>query len=414
MTLVGTSLLSLVATFTKMLAGLAISKALAVYVGPTGMAVVGQFQNFVQLALTAGKAGIDTGVTKYTAERRGENEPLARLFGTALRISLIASVSIGVALIVTSREASQRILHSDSHAYVFVVFGITLGMFVLNNLLLAILNGLHEIRTYIGINIFQNLFSLAFTAGLIALFGLDGALIALVTNQSVTLLLVLVTLRRHPLIRRELFRAAFDRGTGTQLGRYAMMTVVSTIAVPVTTMLVRDHIARTMGLTEAGYWQAAWYVSSVYLSVVTTSLSVYYLPKLASLSDKGALRAELRAGYAVVLPLMAAITLLVYAGRDLILRTVFTEAFAPMLDLLPWLLVGDVVKMASWLLSYLMVAKAMTSAFIATEVMFSASFVVLCMVLTPSQGLEGVMQAHALNYAVYLLAVGWLTRRFWA
>jgi PST family polysaccharide transporter len=78
-----------------------------------------------------------------------------------------------------------------------------------------------------------------------------------------------------------------------------------------------------------------------------------------------------------------------------------------------WMLIGDVVKLASWLLAYLMLAKAMTRAFIVTEVVFSASFVVLARILVGEYGIEGVTYAYTINYAMYFVAVATVTRRYW-
>lgn len=413
MTLIKTSLLSLISTATKMLAGLVISKAIAVHVGPAGLAIVGQFQNFIQLFMTAAKGAIDTGVTKYTAEYGSDSERLSKLFSTALRISLAASTIVGIALVVASEQFSLHFLRSGAYAYVLVVFGFTIVLFVLNNLLLSILNGLHEIRTYITINVIQSVCALVLTTTLVVAFQLDGALIALVTNQSVVLLIVLWMLRKHRLLRPENFLKGFDRGIAKQLSQYTMMTVASAVAAPVSTMLVRDHIGTTLGLDAAGYWQGAWYVSSIYLTVVTTSLAVYYLPKLSATTDKGQLRAELRNGSLTIMPIVIVMATGIFIGRDVIVKLVFTAEFMPMLELFRWMLVGDVIKLASWLFSYLMLAKAMTKTFIATEIVFSATFVMLSMALTPSYGLQGIMYAHALNYLFYLVAIVVLTRRLW-
>ncbi|HBC6705092.1 TPA: O-antigen flippase, partial [Proteus mirabilis] len=101
MTLIKTSILSLIATFFKMLSGLIINKAISVYIGPAGLAIIGQFQNFSQLVLIAAQGAINNGVVKYTAEYGKESKLLPILFSTALRISLITSISIGLLLIST-------------------------------------------------------------------------------------------------------------------------------------------------------------------------------------------------------------------------------------------------------------------------------------------------------------------------
>jgi O-antigen/teichoic acid export membrane protein len=413
MNLIKTSLLSLASTTAKMLAGLAISKALAIYVGPAGLAVVGQFQNFVQLALTIAKGGLDTGVTKYTAEYGQDQVRLSHLFATALRICIACCALVSAALVIAADPLSRYFLHSDAYAYVMRLFGVTIGLFVLNSLLLAILNGLQEIRTYIVVNIMQSVLTLALTTALIVSLGLDGALVALVTNQSLVLFVVLWRLRHHPIIRIAAFRGTFDRSEARRLSKFALMAGVSAIVSPLASILVRDHVTQTIGLTEAGYWQGIWYISSTYLTVVTTTLAIYYLPKLSATVDKRDLRAELRKGYFVIMPIVMAAALCVYLTREWVVRILFTEDFMPMVGLFRWMLIGDVVKLASWLIAYLMLAKAMTRAFIVTEVVFSASFVLFSMVLTDHFGLVGVTYAHALNYALYLFAVVVLTRRFW-
>jgi PST family polysaccharide transporter len=81
-----------------------------------------------------------------------------------------------------------------------------------------------------------------------------------------------------------------------------------------------------------------------------------------------------------------------------------------MRGLFMWQLIGDVFKLAAWLLGYLMLAKAMTQAFILTEVFFSAFFVGLTFWFVNNFGLIGVTYAHAVNYAVLLVVVFFITR----
>jgi PST family polysaccharide transporter len=143
------------------------------------------------------------------------------------------------------------------------------------------------------------------------------------------------------------------------------------------------------------------------------TLSVYFLPKLSATHEKVKLRRELLAGYAIIMPTVMVFAFGVYLSRDLLIRIVFTEEFAPMVELFRWMLIGDVIKLASWLVAYLMLAKAMTKSFVVTEVIFSASLVFLSIVMTDNYGLVGVTYAHTLNYTMYLFAVAILTQRFW-
>ncbi len=68
------------------------------------------------------------------------------------------------------------------------------------------------------------------------------------------------------------------------------MTIVSIIMGPLSLLIVRNYIGDNLGWDKAGYWQGVWYISSIYLMIITTSLSVYYLPKLSELKDKNDLK----------------------------------------------------------------------------------------------------------------------------
>ncbi len=73
-----------------------------------------------------------------------------------------------------------------------------------------------------------------------------------------------------------------------------------------------------------------------------------------------------------------------------------------MRELFAWQMLGDTLKMASWILGYLMLGQAMIKLFMMTEIIFSASFVGLTWILTSWIGFQGVVIAFALNYALQL------------
>jgi PST family polysaccharide transporter len=76
-----------------------------------------------------------------------------------------------------------------------------------------------------------------------------------------------------------------------------------------------------------------------------------------------------------------------------------------MRDLFAWQMIGDTLKIGSWILAYLMLGKAMTKLFIGSEIIFAGSFYALTHVFTGLMGLEGVTLAHAINYFLYWIVM---------
>lgn len=104
----------------------------------------------------------------------------------------------------------------------------------------------------------------------------------------------------------------------------------------------------------------------------------------------------------------------IYFCKDLIVWLLFTEEFEPIKELFVWQLIGDVIKLAAWLLSYLMLAKAMVRYLVVTEILFSILFVVLSILFVQRYGLIGVTYAFALNYTIYFLVMARRIKSFFA
>ena len=412
MTLIKTSILSFIATSVKIIAGLVINKAVAVYIGPAGLALIGQFQNFMQLIMTAAQGAINAGITKYLAEYGNDSDRIPVLLSSASKISFFTSIVVGLTLVIFSDFASIHFLKNEEYAYIFVIFGFTVVLFVVNNILLSALNGLKEIKLFISINIIQSIYSLVFTTILIFYLGLDGALIALVTNQSVVLGVVLFLLRKHPIIKAANFKRGIDKTEVKKLLSFSAMAIATAVTVPISHLIIREHIGQTLGWDKAGNWQAIWQISTAYLMVVTTTLSIYYLPRLSELKGKSELRAELLKGYKFILPIVLFMSVIVYMLKDYIVWLLYTDEFGSVQELFMWQLVGGVIKIAAWLLSYLMIAKAMTKLFIVLEVFFAAFFVITAVLLIDNYGLIGTSYAFALNYAFYLAALVFVLKNY--
>lgn len=411
MTLIKTSFLSLIATAIKLISGLIINKAVAIFIGPGGLAMIGQFQNFIQITLTVAQGAINSGVTKYAAEEGKDSAALPILVSTATKISIICSSFVGCSVIWFADTLSLKIFDSFEFESVFTVFGITVILYVLNSLLLSFLNGLKEIKAFISINIAQSFYSLIFTTLLIILFGLEGALFALVTNQSVVFITSLIYLKKKYGIALDVFKSKFDKKVAKKLSKFSLMALVSAVCVPGSHMIIRDFIADELTIEAAGYWQAMWYISSMYLMVITTALGTYYLPRLSEIKDRSELSAELFNGYKVIIPIVCALAFSIYILKDIIIFVLFTPNFEPMRELFAWQLMGDVLKIASWLVAYLLLAKAKTLIYIFTEIIFSVSFVCLSLYFVSKYGVVGMTYSYALNYLVYLISISLVVRK---
>jgi PST family polysaccharide transporter len=405
LSLIKTSLLNAVAVGVRMLTLLSINKILAVYVGPTGYAALGQFQNAVQIISALASGAINTGVTKYTAEFENNEAQQSAIWRTAGKIALSSAGVLSIVVFLFRETLAFWFLGDDKLGAVFGWLAVALIPFVLNSLLLAILNGKNDIARYVLANIAGSVFALGLTALLVVNFGLLGALISLAVYQSLAFLVTLSLCVTAPWLRWRMLVGQVDWSVAKNLAKYASMAVVTAATVPLCHIQIRDFLGQEIGWEAAGYWEAMWRLSGAYLMFITSTLSVYLVPKFSSLFTVEELKLEILSTYKFVMPLVFFTVIFLYICRDFIIQNLFSLEFSNMRVLFFWQLVGDFLKIGSWIIASILLSKAMYIEFIVSEIFFSILFYFLVRFLVPFYGLEGAAIAHAVNYLLYWIFV---------
>ncbi|AOA56994.1 O-antigen translocase [Acinetobacter larvae] len=401
-----TSILNGIAVLIRTLTMFILNKILAVYVGPAGYAAIGQFQNFIQMITAFAGGAINNGIIKYTAEYHEDAAAQRRIWQTAGSLVLIFSFVFSILLLLFHQSLSSYLFKRADYAGVLLFFAIFLVFFNLNTFLLAILNGKKEIPKLVLANILGSIFSLLLTSALAIFYGIYGALIALSIYQSLAFLVTFLISYRAPWFQLQHFYGKVDPAIASKFLAFAAMALVSAICVPLSQMVIRDYLSHQFNSTYAGYWEAMIRLSSAYLLLVTTTLSVYYLPRLSELTQLQDIKKEIYIGYKFIFPLAVLAGLVAYGLRDWVITLLYTPQFHPMRDLFFWQMLGDALKIGSWILAYLMLSKAMTRLFITTEIIFALTSIAWTYICTQLFGFEGVSIAHVLNYGVYWLVIG--------
>jgi PST family polysaccharide transporter len=393
---------SSIATAARLLAGLVIVKLVAWLAGPEGVGKLGQFMSLMSLLAVLAGGGISAGIVKYVAEYRHDAQKLSRLLSAALWYACVASAVMGCVALLMSRPLSLWLLGDARYENLIRLLAVAQLGIALANYILAVINGFMDVRRLAFIQVLGSVLSVVLALGLSRWLHLYGALLALVAGQLLLLVVGLPVWRRSPYFQRGMLRMQFDREMSLKLAAFSIMTLTSALLLPLINIAVRNHLALQYGWEQVGYWQAVSKVSDAYLLFLTTAINIYYLPKLAATHDRASLISELRNAYRYLLPAVVVLALLVYAMRGWVTRLLFSADFASANALYAPQLLGDVLKIASFMLSYLMLAKAMTRLFVISECVFALSYLALVYVFTASFGLVGAMYAFAVNYLFYL------------
>ena len=411
MKLVKTTFFSAIITVIRIASGFIAGKVLAIFTGPAGVALIGAFSNFITIVLTFANGAINTGVIKYTAEYNDDEKKLKSLFSTSFKISIYCSAAIGLVLLILAPYFSTWIFTVGIYANPIRVLGFTIILYSFNSLLISILNGRGLIKTYTIVNTIGSVIGLLFTIILVYFYKIAGALYALVLAQSIVFFVTAGLVMKSSWFSWSFFNQAFNKQIAAKLSQYSLMAIVTALTIPVSQIILRNMLIDKLGMVNAGYWQGMMRISDAYLMLITTSLSTYYLPKLSSLKTDIEIRTEIFNGYKLIIPAVLISCTVIYFLRFFLIQFFYTPDFLAMEGLFFWQLLGDFFKLAAWMLSYLMLAKAMTKVYVITEVLFSLSYLTLSYLLVSNFNLEGITMAFALNYFLYFIIMIFLFRK---
>ena len=410
MNLIRTSFYTSIATAINFISGFIVVKVVAVKIGPKGIAFVGQFQNTTAILTMLATAAITTGVVKYLAEFKADPVKSQKIINTAFLIVFLCSLIVSLFVMITSGYLSEAAFKTKDFWIVYFLFGLFTIAISSNVLFLAILNGLKEIKKFTIVNICSSLTGVFVTVIFAYTFGLTGVLIASTATAVIIFFINIYFLNKLRIKWKPNFKS-WDKPVVKKLSAFSLMALVTGFVMPAMQILVRNKIILEFSATDAGYWQAVTKISDYYLGFITSVLGVYYMPRLSEITSKSELKNEIVKGYKIILPVVGIIAVSIWALREFVIHTLFTSEFLPMKPLFTYQLLGDFFKIGSWLLAYLMIARALTKTFIITEILFAATYVILSFYFMNHFGIIGTTYSFCITYGCYWILMWFLMKK---
>jgi PST family polysaccharide transporter len=404
--LLSVTMFSALLTLLRIGSGFIVAKVVAVYTGPSGMAMLGQLQSLVTALTGVVAAPVGNGLVRYTAEHQAAGfEACAPWWRASVRwLQWLLAIMIPVVCL-GAKPIATWIFGDAGYGWLVVVAALALPLSALNTLLASVTNGQQQYARFIVLSMVSVVLATALMLGLIMSRQLEGALLAAAIFSALSGLVMLAGALRQPWFRVRYWLGSVDRQHLRGTGAYVAMAVTSALCVPASMVLVRNILVAKVGWTDAGHWQAVYKISEVYLGVITMALSTYYLPRLSSLAGFDSIRQEIWAVTRVVMPVVCVMALGVYLLRDVAISLLFTEQFRAARDLFAVQLVGDVVKILSWLFAFPMLSRGAASWFIGTEILFAATLPAMAWLFVGNYGTQGANLAYLVNYLLYFAVV---------
>ena len=407
-----TFVLTSIHTVIKVLAGIVMNKVVAVYLGPSGLALIGQFQNFSGIVTGLANGSIQTGIVKKTAESDvAENRE--KVWVNAFLLSMGFSLLTSLVVFILAEYLAKLIMFDRSYLFVMQVFSFSIIFYSLNLYLLSILNGLGEIKFYSIINICISLISLLVVSVLTVLYQLEGALLGLVLTQSfVFLLSYFFVYKKYNNLFFKIVRSVVDKKIINTLLKFGVASFSSGLISAVMMILVRNVIINDTSLDDAGIWEAAIKIGIYFNLIFALPISLHYLPKFSGVSDSANIKMYLKQAFSFAVPVMVVASLFLYLIAETVILLLFAKEFLLLGEFLIFILLAEMVRVVAGTFSTLLFAKQALMKPVKNEFVRALSFVGGAYVLVDEHGLYGVAVSYLMASFLYLIVTFLSSRQY--
>lgn len=398
------------ATIINIVIGIVKVKVLAVLLGPAGVGLMGLYQNIIGLVSTMAGCGLGSSGVRQLAASAGEEATLA-LVRRALWLANLLLGFAGMALLWLLREPVARWVFGDA-AHVGDVGWLGLGVLLtlVAGSQTALLQGLRRIGDLARINIISAFIGTAIGIVLVYWLGESGVLWFVLAAPAATIPVAAWYAARlpRPQALNDWFAIRQQWQAMLKLGIPLMAAGLLTMT---TQLAARSIIMRELGLDASGYFQAAWAISMTYIGFVLGAMGADYFPRLtATINDHLQARKLINEQAEMALLLAGPLLLGVITLAPWIIQLLYAARFAPAADVLRWQVLGDIFKVASWPMGFILLAQSRGAIFIGAELTWSATY--LGAIVLGIQG-WGLVITGIGFWIAYLVFYGLLTLVAW-
>ena len=391
--------------------GIISTKIISIYLGASGMALLGSFRNFTSMMKSIATLGINNSFIKVFVENKDNKNELGVIYSTFFWFFLFVSTGLGLLILVFANVISQFLFFTNSFAYPIRFFGLLLPLIVINTFWMAIYNALEKYKKIVILQIVSNLLIFSLTTFLIVNNAINGGLIAIALSELVLVVVTFAFIIKDRSYFQFSLQKIIEKKYLDSIKRFSSMALLSAILTPVTLLLIRNFIIQTHSIQEAGIWDATNKFSSFYMLVFSSGLSLYYLPKLSSLKTEEEFKLELKSYFGVFVPLFFIVIVLVFLLKGIILDIAFTKSFLKVKDVLIWQLLGDFLRIMTLAFGYQIVVKARVKKYFILEIVFNVSYLVVSFYLITLFSFQGAVMAYFIANLILFVLILFMFRK---
>ncbi len=397
----------------SMAIGMVRTKAMAVMLGPAGFGLMGAFTTIADLARTLAELGINNSGVRQIAQSTGSGDlqRVARTVTVLRRTAVVLGILGALLLAALCKPVAVLTFGDDEHAGAIALLSIAVFLRLVADGQGALLQGMRRIGDMAKLGIFGALLGTLVSVALVYWLGEQGVALSLVAVAAMSLVISWWYSRKVQIARPRLDANAVGEEVAALL-RLGLAFMSSALLTMGAAYLVRIILIRHDGLVAAGLFQAAWTVGGLYVTFILQAMGADFYPRLVAAAENDAECNRLVNEQAQVSLLLAGagvVATLTFA--PLAISLLYSGDFKGATDVLRWICIGMALRVVTWPLGYILIAKGRQLLFVGADLIWTVVNVGLTWLFVERFGLAGAGLAFFASYVLHLMVVYPLCRR---
>ena len=381
------------------------SKIIAVLLGPMGVGVLGLYQSAIDLFKNLTSMGLAQSAVRDVSEAKGSNDikRIERTTTVVRKLVWFTGLFGTIVVCLLSPVLSKLTFGKYTYTIPFVCLSVILLLEQLVAGQKVILQGLRKLKDLALVIAIGSTLGLICSIPLYYIYGIQGIVPTLILNSVAALLASWwiskkVKISTVRLTVKELF------ADGRQMLVMGVAMSANGILSTAAAYVIRGYLRGRGGEELVGLFQAGFIIINTYVGLVFNAIATDYYPRLAAVNtDNEKCKSIICQQGEIASFLLAPMLGICLLFMPLMLRILYSDKFLPANEFIMWCCLGMMFRMAAWLLSYLLIAKAESKLFMYNELFSNIYYVVFSYIGYELFGLKGLGIAFVATYIVYFI-----------
>jgi len=388
----------------NILIGLLKVKVLALLLGPSGVGLVGLFTSILTTSSTLAGCGLSNSGVRQLAAAGDDVEVLSITRRTLWYANFVLGLLGMILLLMLRKLVAKWVFGSTTYADEVGWLGLGVLLTLVASSQTTLLQGLRRIREFVFVSVLGMLASTFAGIAAVYWFGESGVLWFILAAPAASIGIGVYFTAKLPSSKHESFKwSVFVKQLQTMLS-FGLVFMTTGLMTSLTQLAVRSLVSRDMGLDTSGQFHAAWSISMTYIGFVLNAMGTDYYPRLTNIIEDHKLVNNLVNKQTEVSLLLAGPFFLgMLTFSPFIISVLYSTKFSMAAEVLRWQVLGDILKVATFPMSFVLIAGGIGSKYFLTELIWNITYLAIIYLGLPYLGLNSTGIAFFISYCIYFL-----------